>query len=132
MAYKDKEKRNQHAKEYRLKNKEKLAAYHREKYLKNRHKRVKHSWEQRLRWNYGINAETYEVLLEVQNGVCAICGQGNDQGRRLEVDHDHVTGKVRGLLCGRCNKVLGSCRENPKLLTAMIEYLHKHGGKNEN
>lgn len=54
---------------------------------------------------YGLSWEEYLLLLEGQDGVCAICHQPSD--RELHVDHDHLTGRVRGLLCGRCNTGLG-------------------------
>ena len=57
--------------------------------------------------NFGISLEDYEELLEKQGGVCAICKNKCPSGRRLAVDHDHVTKRVRGLLCCNCNRVLG-------------------------
>lgn len=57
---------------------------------------------------YGLTVEEYDALLEKQCGVCAICEALPPVGRlrRLSVDHDHVTGEVRGLLCQRCNMAL--------------------------
>jgi len=60
-----------------------------------------------LKKNYNITLDEYDILFEQQNGVCAICGGINYGGRRLVVDHDHKTGKVRGLLCHHCNMCLG-------------------------
>lgn len=60
-----------------------------------------------LRARYGLSAAEYDRLLEVQNGVCRICKLPCSTGKRLAVDHDHVTRKVRGLLCRRCNRGLG-------------------------
>jgi len=65
-----------------------------------------------------------------QNGVCAICSGGETvktRGtlRRLAVDHDHETGKVRGLLCNRCNNGLGNFRDDPDLLREAIAYLQE-------
>lgn len=56
---------------------------------------------------YNLTLEQYDQMFEDQNGVCAICGGINYGGRRLVVDHDHKTGKVRGLLCHHCNMCLG-------------------------
>ena len=56
---------------------------------------------------YGITAEEYDAMLESQGNVCAICKKPQPTKRRLSVDHDHETGKVRGLLCTTCNLVLG-------------------------
>jgi len=53
----------------------------------------------------GVTDDEYALLLEAQDGGCAICG-AKPKTRRLHVDHDHATGKVRGLLCHRCNRVL--------------------------
>ena len=72
---------------------------------------------------YGITLEDKQRLLELQNGVCAICG-GDNKGRELHVDHAHDgTKRVRGLLCMSCNNGLGLFKDNQKLLTLAIEYL---------
>lgn len=55
----------------------------------------------------GLSLEEYDALLAAQGGGCAICGNP-PKTRRLDVDHDHRTGKVRGLLCHRCNRALPS------------------------
>ena len=77
---------------------------------------------------YGISPEQYEVLHEAQDGVCAICKEPETaryQGtlRRLSVDHCHESGKVRGLLCGRCNQSIGRMRDSPALLEEAARYL---------
>jgi Recombination endonuclease VII len=56
--------------------------------------------------SYDITVDEYEQLLRVQNEVCGICGEGEPDGKRLSVDHCHVTNVVRGLLCFRCNTSL--------------------------
>lgn len=65
----------------------------------------------KLRTKYGLTPEDYDALVEKQNGLCAICGEPpsttNRNHARLKVDHDHKTGEVRGLLCNRCNLLLG-------------------------
>lgn len=75
---------------------------------------------QRLRKRYGITPEDYEYLMSQQKGLCAICQQ---TGLKLVVDHNHVTGKVRGLLCRNCNLALGNLRDSPKTAIAASEYL---------
>lgn len=70
---------------------------------------------------YGITPEDYDQMFEVQQGLCAICAEASDL--RLHIDHDHETGKVRGLLCARCNPALGAFRDSPVLLQAAIDYL---------
>ena len=67
----------------------------------------------------------YQDLLRLGRGVCEICGRTNG-ARRLAVDHDHNTGKVRGLLCHRCNAGLGLFRDDPSILTLAREYLLAH------
>lgn len=70
--------------------------------VKNKNRRVK------LKNEYGISIEDYNIMLENQNSSCAMCGKHQSEiDRRLDVDHCHITGKVRGLLCGECNRRLG-------------------------
>ena len=61
----------------------------------------------RLLREYGLREETYNTMLSEQNYLCKICRQPNKDGKRLCVDHDHSTGRVRGLLCHRCNGYVG-------------------------
>jgi hypothetical protein len=68
---------------------------------------------------YGLTIEDYEVILQTQRGRCAIC-RGPAP---TNVDHDHVTGKVRGILCQRCNIGLGIFYDDPEILKRAIEYL---------
>ncbi len=75
-----------------------------------------------LRTSYGITPEEYEDRLANQSGVCAICRQANGR-RRLAVDHDHETGVVRGLLCDKCNWLVGLADDDPQRLTTAIAYL---------
>jgi len=76
---------------------------------------------------YGLGAGDYERILESQGGGCAICGALEPGGtyQRLVVDHDHATGRVRGLLCGACNTGLGNFRDDRRLLRSAISYLDK-------
>lgn len=68
-------------------------------------KQAMRKWQ--LRRLYNMSLEEYDLLWEKQNGTCAICKQINANGRRLSIDHDHSTGEIRGLLCARCNTMLG-------------------------
>lgn len=81
-----------------------------------------------IQYMYGITIEEYEDKLEKQKGVCAICTQPETRKtqRRLCVDHDHATGKIRDLLCQRCNSVIGYMKEDVKLLENAIAYLKKY------
>ena len=72
---------------------------------------------------YGILPEEYDQLLIEQNNKCAICR--SPIGYESAVDHDHETGKVRGLLCGSCNKGLGFFKDNIDSLKAAAKYLEK-------
>lgn len=87
----------------------------------------------RLRRQGWTDAE-YEQAYQDQGGLCAICGQPetrlNVRGSGLaplSADHNHLTGVRRGLLCGRCNLMLGNVNEDVDLLQAMIDYLRYHG-----
>ena len=80
----------------------------------------------RLLQNYGITNQDYEQMLENQGFCCAGCGlHQNILEKKLNVDHDHVTGKVRGLLCGNCNRALGLVKDNMETLVRLQEYLEK-------
>ncbi len=80
-----------------------------------------------LKRNYGITLQEHQQMFEDQQGVCAICkGEGDGKWKKLCVDHDHETGKVRQLLCRNCNMVLGQVNDNVNLLSEMIFYLNKH------
>jgi hypothetical protein len=64
-----------------------------------------------------------EELLVVQKNVCALCKKGESSGKQLSIDHCHTTGKIRGLLCSRCNLGLGLFKDNQEVLAAAIKYL---------
>lgn len=74
---------------------------------------------------YGITSEQYQALYRAQGGVCFICRRAKGTARRkLAVDHCHITGEVRGLLCKPCNRdVLGHLRDDPEALKRAIDYL---------
>lgn len=73
--------------------------------------------------HYGLRLGEYDEMLAAQDGVCAICRGLNKSGKRLAVDHDHNTGKVRGLLCTNCNTAIGKLGHDLGLLNAAINYL---------
>ena len=91
----------------------------------------------RLRKRYGMSASQYLDMFKSQGEKCAICGATD--GRVLThikhtaysfaVDHNHTTGKVRGLLCAACNRSIGLLKECPRIIGSMIRYLVKHNGK---
>lgn len=76
-----------------------------------------------LKLKFGLSVEAYEKMFKGQNGCCAICKEMNLDGRRLAVDHNHHTGKIRGLLCNRCNRGLGLMRDSIEILHQAADYL---------
>lgn len=78
-----------------------------------------------LRKMFGITLADYDAMLEAQGGGCAICGKPRDKHYRLAVDHDHASGKIRGLLCAHCNRGIGHFGDDPKLLRKAADYLSK-------
>ena len=74
---------------------------------------------------YDMTAEDYDAMFKTQRGVCLICSrtQPGNGHVRLVVDHDHATGRVRGLLCNNCNIGLANFRDDPTLLASAIKYL---------
>lgn len=85
------------------KNKKKLQTYHRGKRLE----------------RYDMTHADFAARKKAQGGVCAIC----EKARKLVVDHDHETGKVRGLLCNQCNTALGLFKDDTVSLARAVEYL---------
>jgi hypothetical protein len=79
-----------------------------------------------LRRKYGITLEEYDAMLAAQGGVCAICGRQPTDGISLHVDHDHVSGRRRKLLCFKCNNALGDFDDDPDLLRTAMAYLDAH------
>lgn len=75
----------------------------------------------RLFLRYGITLEQYNQMLESQDESCRLCGRRDI--KKLHVDHDHKTGRVRGLLCSSCNMGLGLFADDFELLQKAIEYL---------
>ena len=106
---------------------EELKAYNRAANMKSRKKNPKASRaavrNSFLKSTYGIDEKEYQRLLALQNGACAICKERCSTWSRLSVDHDHNTGRVRGLLCNQCNRAIGLLRDNPRLLMLAAEYL---------
>ncbi len=148
MPYKDPEKAKESAKRSRLKNREKRNKWHRDYYMDNIEKERERSREKsqkrhsdapalakdsRLKWAYGISLEQYNQMLISQDNVCIIClksetviNSRTGKVNSLAVDHDHKTGKVRGLLCGACNTAIGLVKEDKLILNNMVKYLIDH------
>jgi hypothetical protein len=82
----------------------------------------------RYKSKYGITLDDYNAMYAKQNGLCYICGKPetvllDGKVRWLAVDHNHATGEVRKLLCGKCNYVIGMAVDDTDILTKMIDYL---------
>lgn len=118
---------------WRLENKEKLAANYKKWRSENRSQYNEYRKELREKWHkegkyaskkYGINPTQFLILEQSQGGQCAIC-QNPQTGRfkRLVIDHCHRTGRVRGLLCSRCNLAIGSMKDDSELLLRAVRYL---------
>ena len=86
-----------------------------------------------LKYAYGITLEEYNIMLEKQDGKCAICKTADPKGRQsgrgkvdnFYVDHNHDTGEVRGLLCNACNRAIGNFQDDPSILENAVLYLRK-------
>jgi hypothetical protein len=85
-----------------------------------------------LKHKYGITLEQHKQMLKESNGLCEICGKEEIRkgikGKviNLSIDHNHQSGKIRGLLCQNCNSSLGALKEDIKILENMINYLKKY------
>ena len=84
----------------------------------------------RIKYCYGLSNDQYQNMFNVQNGVCAICGKGetrirNEKVCQLTVDHDHQTGRVRGLLCSKCNGAIGWLGDDPNIVLKAFNYLQQ-------
>lgn len=98
------------------------------RYRKGNPDKIKHT---KLKQAYGISFEEYQTMVQKQNGVCVVCERPEKvrwKGRltKLAVDHDHKTGKVRGLLCQRCNRALGLLDEDRHSVKRLFAYIVKH------
>lgn len=85
--------------------------------------RKRNNWKRLLINEYGISLEDFQRIFSQQGGVCAICGDHAP----LAIDHNHRTNKVRGLLCGHCNRLLGCADDRIEILKAAILYLERFG-----
>lgn len=108
-------------------NKENAKRLHAERSLeyqeRNRAKLKENSWR-----TQGITLTHIEYLemFNKQNGQCAICEIGQDKSiKAFAVDHDHITGKVRGLLCSKCNLTIGNANDDINILKSAIKYLEE-------
>jgi len=90
-----------------------------------------------LRASFNLSLEDYNKMLDAQGGKCAICLQPETQKRggklkALSVDHSHITGAIRGLLCSDCNTGIGKLKDSTEILMNAVEYLKLHSEGNPN
>lgn len=111
--------RNKYRREFRQKNKEQFLKYENTKEFKDK------QFKQILKREYGLTIEEFNSMLSNQKGLCKLCGKAERHRtkKKLSIDHCHITGKVRGLLCHRCNVFLGLIGEDVAVLNNAIEYL---------
>ena len=132
MPFKDKEVAKNYAKErmrhLRKNDPERANKY----YIKNKEKILTRMKERHVELTYGLTPEEYTEKTIKQQNRCAICFKEETSKTKrgsikpLSVDHCHTTGKIRCLLCSKCNSLLGMCNEQEEILYAAIEYLKKH------
>lgn len=122
----NREARSAQRKEYHAANKGRRNAESRAWYQKNRLRIVErqraHSHNYRFT-RHGLTESKYLEMVEAQGGVCAVCRRECDVAGKLSIDHDHDSGRGRGLLCKRCNSGLGFFRESPDVLERALAYL---------
>jgi len=83
----------------------------------------------KLKLRYGLDHERWQEIRHEQNYSCMVCGVTEEAlGKKLDVDHCHTSGVVRGVLCNPCNTMLGHARDKIEVLEAAVEYLRKNSG----
>lgn len=96
--------------------------YEFERYSRAKFKQSDISLKRQLKYKYDITKEEYEDLKIAQNNTCAICFKN----KKLNIDHDHETGKVRGLLCWNCNVAIGHLGDSIEILQSAANYLSRY------
>lgn len=113
--------------DYRARNRDALRAKSRAYYWRTRERFKLNVRNYRLRRHYGVDLRWYDEQFAKQGGVCAICRRPQQEGiKSLAVDHDHLSGKPRGLLCRACNRGLGVFDDNTERLRAAAAYLEAY------
>lgn len=95
---------------------------------RNKGKRKRTVRNHTLKRLYGIDHDQYDFMLELQDGVCAVCKSPPETcvQSSLCVDHSHETGRIRGLLCDNCNRALGQLKDNPDIIARLLSYVRAH------
>lgn len=118
-------------KRWRIRNPEKMKAATKSWADRNKDRITKNARKSNLKKSYGITEEYYDQMLAAQGGKCAICLTDRPTGKWkvFAVDHCHVSGLVRGLLCNECNRGMGLLKDSAELLRAAADYLDCHAKK---
>ena len=137
MSYKDKEKNRLYCANYYKEHREAILTWNRE-WRKNRPfsetekaARIKRAKKHSMKF-YGLTPEEFKKQRELQKDLCKLCNRperrinANGTLHVLQVDHDHVTKKFRGLLCGPCNRALGLLQDSPDLLRLAADYIESN------
>ena|ERR1700693_4932804 len=127
------EKTNARHRKWMSDNREKMNKYTSNWYSKNPHKKKEYREKRKeytklrlIQIKYGLSPKEYKELFNQTNNECPVCNvifYSNGNGSHACVDHNHTTGKIRGIICRNCNVALGNTKDNPKILRALIEYL---------
>lgn len=109
-------------------NPEKILEASRRYYENNRELHNKRASNNRLARTLGITQEEYDYIMKEHDGKCDICDTTDPGGphKKFNLDHDHATGKIRGVLCRRCNTSIGQFEDSATLLKRAIQYLEDH------
>ncbi|SRR5258708_4454250 len=112
----------EYTQQWRLKNPEK---YKEQQYRRNLRRKDPEVRNKLMLYRNGLGLQDYNRLFTEQNGLCRGCYRHQSQFKKaFAVDHDHKSGKVRGLLCDGCNLLLGIAKDNPQTLERLIKYLN--------
>jgi len=122
ISEKAKKKRTAYQRQWKNDNREHCNALARKRYT------TDGRWEKQLKDRFGLSSKQYWDMHADQEGLCAICGKPQCVGTKLDVDHDHKTGKVRALLCRHCNAGIGLLKDSIRLVERALGYLCKHAG----
>ena len=95
-------------------------------HVKNKTKRNLYNKKYNIEKNYGISFDEYLELIESQNNKCQICKYDLTPGKNTHLDHCHTTGKIRGVLCSKCNTGIGQFNDSIALLKSAQNYLEKY------
>lgn len=117
-----------------LEKRNRMRPYYHAYYLKHKDKILEYSkrtWPDRkpaararnLMRDYGMTTQDFDAMIEFQGGVCGCCGSADWGGRGPYVDHDHKTGRVRAILCLRCNAAMGLVKEDPARAMRLYQYI---------